>query len=261
LDPELELFIKVLTPLKEYLSEFVIVGGWVPVLYKHCTPFYNSNPLHTRDIDIACPGCMPVKGKTLNDLLSQAGFTCEMQGDDVPPLCKYVADSDIEIEFLTPLKGRGDVRTRNVQESLSAQTLRYVDILLEHTVELELPSGLVVRVPDLAAFIFQKGLSFPDRPQPMKRDKDLFYIYQVITTVDSDTLATKLLGNIFPAYHAKWADKFRCNLRLFFKTPDSLGPIGILGQIKQIPGYQSMSDETTKLSIYSTFVNFLYKLS
>ena len=106
MNPELELLIKVLTPLKRYLSDFVIIGGWVPVLYKHCTTIYNSSPIHTRDIDILCPESIPIKGNTLHDLLRDAGFTCEMQGDDTPPLCKYIADSDIEIEFLTPLKGR-----------------------------------------------------------------------------------------------------------------------------------------------------------
>ena len=57
---------KSLALLKDYLSEILVIGGWVPYLYyQYYLKDKNIQPLLTKDVDIVLPKILPVKNKTI----------------------------------------------------------------------------------------------------------------------------------------------------------------------------------------------------
>jgi len=187
LDPTLLIGLKALRP---YLDDMVIAGGWVPYLYAaHERPSGEAVALKTRDLDVAVSREVPEREKPIDQLLDEAGFTCEFRSLETPPVTAYVAThagDEVEIEFITNAKGAGGRGARNVQSGLTAQELRYVDLLLEHKWFLPLDvlsAGELqgrVWLPTPAAFVFHKGLVFKKRTDSLKKEKDLYYIFYVL---------------------------------------------------------------------------------
>jgi hypothetical protein len=166
LDP---ILVRGLLAIEPYLSQVVVVGGWVPHIYEllYDAAKAGHSP-RTADIDIAVPRRVEVSGSSINELLTAAHFICEFRSLSVPPVTKYVAtdpDQDAEIEFITDAPG-GPEAVVHVQPELTAQALHYVRVLLENPwqVDLREASGgalsrdVVIAKP--GAFIFQKALSF-----------------------------------------------------------------------------------------------------
>ena len=122
--------------------------------------------LATRDIDVAVARSLAQREKSLNQLLTDADFRCEFRSRGIPPVTLYVArrgDEEIEIEFITNARGPSE-GVRYVQSGLTAQELRYVDLLLANKWFLPLDSlsdGELdgrVWVPTQRAFVLHKGL-------------------------------------------------------------------------------------------------------
>jgi len=167
------------------------VGGWVPYLYYKYLLKNKPDllPPGTLDLDLASKPKIPViNGIPIENLLEEAGYKCEIyQGYQNPPVTKYICNDDVtEIEFLTYKIGKDSKNTHLIQSGLSAQKLRYVDVLLGNTIEIPIEDGieseecieLLIRVPNPARFIFQKALVFDDSMRKRdKRNKDLFYVY------------------------------------------------------------------------------------
>lgn len=161
LDPRLLVGLKALQP---YLDDLVIAGGWVPYLYAaYQPPSEEAVALKTKGLDLAVPREVPEREKTIDQLLGDADFTCEFRSRGTPPVTVYLAThagDEVEIEFITTAQG-ADLGVRTVQSGLTAQELRYVDLLLEHTWPLPLDtlSGGELKgrvwVPTPAAFILQ----------------------------------------------------------------------------------------------------------
>ena len=257
---EIEPLVEALTPIKSYLPDIVLVGGWVPLLNKFYNPSYKYNGLlvMTKDVDLVCPRSLPVKEEGIDDLLIKDGFESQLSGVDTPPICKYVKESIIEIEFLTPMEGAGSEGNINIQNKLSAQSLRYLDILLNHTVLISIPeAGMKVKTPELSAFIYQKGLSFLFRTSNLKEAKDLYYIYQVLDSVsDVDSLIQRLKETIFPSHPQTWISKFIKNIESHFRDIDDIGVDSVFRQIQELPEYDG-EDEIEKRKIFRTFSDFI----
>lgn len=186
LDSTLLVGLRVLQP---YLEDIVIAGGWVPYLYAaYLPPSDEAVALKTRDLDLAVPREVPKRDKTIDQLLSDADFACGFRSLGTPPVTVYLAThagDEVEIEFITTAQG-ANPGVRMVQSGLTAQELRYVDLLLDNTWTLPLDAlsgGELkgnVRVPTPAAFILQKALSHKIRTDTLKREKDLYYIFYVM---------------------------------------------------------------------------------
>jgi len=257
---EIKPLIEALMPIKDYLSDIVLIGGWIPLLNK----FYNSSyeydgyPVLTQDVDLVCPRFLPTKEEEVDELLKKAGFESQISGFETPSVCKYIKSSGIEIEFLTPMRGNGSEHNINVQNKLSAQSLRYLDILLDHTVFIVIPEvELRINTPELSAFIYQKGLSFPERTSELKKAKDLYYIYQVLDSVsDVDSLIQRLKETIFPSHPQTWIAKFNRNIESHFRDIDDIGVDLVFRQIQELPEYDG-EDEVEKRKIFRTFSDFI----
>lgn len=225
--------LKAMQVLEPYLDEIVLVGGWVPLLYRRYGYMSSPHPLlRTIDIDIVVPGRVEDRGRpTIDQLLSRAGYEPRVHPSD-DALVKYELASPVtEIEFLTPEIGRPGRATRRVQQGLTAQALRYLQILLENTVKISIDDtvcgsdiSLTVTVPSPGAFIYQKGLTLSpgSRRETYKLAKDLYYILNIADCPGDvrDSIATEV-RSFRSRYPAGWFDRFVRNLIAYF--PESAG--------------------------------------
>jgi hypothetical protein len=209
--------------------------------------------LRTFDADFALPPRVaPIGGQTLAALAAAAGFAPDFRGDFIPPVMKFVpvesaaspragSSEAYSIEFLTPLIGRADdpegrpLVTTDVQAGLTAQRLRYLDLLLEEpwAVSIEGMPGipvaeppLEVRLPHPGCFLVQKFLIADKRDPETERPKDMAYVYQVIQLFSRDlaqlaeTVRTILETS---AAQRSWLERARGIAGTLFASPGSPG--------------------------------------
>lgn len=255
--------LKTLEVLQPYLGEIVIVGGWVPFLYRRYGQMPSRHPsIRTMDIDVAVPRRLEEEGRpTIDELLCSAGYEIRIYGSDAS-VVKYELMAPVtEIEFLTPEVGRPIKSAITVQRGLTAQSLRYLQILLENTKEMEIKDtvsgldiSLVVRVPSPGAFIYQKGLTLPRRHS--KVSKDLYYIFDLLDSSkelrDSIPVEIKSLQS---QYAAKWFRSFITNLNKYFPELGAEGPALVATQYSG-----PMSTETFRNYAHRTFRDFIKAL-
>ena len=255
MNTDLTPLVEVLEAVKPYLSDIVLVGGWVPIVYQQCTSMLPTKMVRTADVDFACLPPLNVKEETMDNLLTRAGFRRELFGTEQVPLCRYIK-RQLEIEFLTPLRGDGSVFRIKLQKDLIAEPLRYLDILLGHTREVKVEDH-VVRVPWLSAFLFQKGLSFPQRVSALKKDKDLYYIFKIVQGVGSKPLVTEL-KEVVRSHSQKWHRTFIQNLHCF-QDEHAHGVGSVVRQLMQIPGERDDRDILT-MKVFATMDDFIQTL-
>lgn len=235
-DADLVSLLKTIEVLAPYLDEIVIVGGWVPFLYHRYGQIPSPHPLlRTLDIDIVVPRRVEELGRpTIDELLSHAGYQIRIYGVD-SPVVKYELDSPVtEIEFLTPEVGRPGKAVFAVQSGLTAQALRYLQILLENTNKIRVNAtiggsdiNLVVTVPSPGAFIYQKGLTLSpsSRRTPAKVAKDLYYIFNLVdSSRELKDLIPAEISSLRSRYAPKWFRKFVKNLNAYFPESGGEGP-------------------------------------
>jgi len=209
-----EAFARLLTALRPWLGQLVVVGGWAHRLHR-VHPRANPPghlPLRTRDTDLAFSPDEALAGD-VRTALTDAGFTEELFGDDSPPAMHYrlgEEDAGFYAEFLTPLFGsemkRGKSDATLSKAGITAQKLRYLDLLLVRpwTVrvgpgkEVPFASDVELFVPNPTSFIVQKLLIHSDRP-PRKKAQDILYIH--------DTL--ELFGGSLGELRRLWVEELR----------------------------------------------------
>lgn len=227
-------FVRVALALGPYLEDVVFVGGWAHRLFRLHPLALNIDvpPLMTMDADIAAPHRLPMRGHTLGQLLSDAGFTEEPSGDDVPPRTEYHFDerSGVYVQFITPLAGDGYRRdgspdATQLIQGIAAEKLRHIDLLLLAPWTLELteaggypvgPASVPIKVCNPVSYLAQKLLSLPTRKRD-KRGKDVLYIY--------DTLL--LFGGALDDLHRIWSENVSPRLakkavRVVMQSPEDL---------------------------------------
>jgi hypothetical protein len=243
-----------LASLGPYRDRAVLAGGMVPVLYRHMESVREVDrvPLATFDLDIALPAKLAARGQPrIADLLEGAAFESRLRGSDDPPVAIYQharhgrdGVAPIHVEFLAPLAGpetdrAGEQRRLvEVQRGFHAQALRYIGLLLEHPLivhsdrvpALHVPKpGIELRVPHPAMFVLQKMLCRDARPVA-KRDKDLAYVFDVVTLFASRWAE---MGEVArdvssgSAAHASWIANATKRLTALFASPTADGPISV----------------------------------
>jgi hypothetical protein len=211
---DLDAFARLVTALRPWLGQLVVVGGWAHRLHRFhplASPPEHL-PLRTRDTDLAFSTDAAFAGD-LRAALTAAGFTEEPFGDDAPPAAHYrLKDDDgFYAEFLTSLHGSGVKRNGALDATVSkgginAQKMRYLDLLLVSpwSVRVGRKVGVPVTpevdllVPNPTTFIFQKLLIHSARP-PNKKAQDALYIH--------DTL--ELFGASLEELRRLWVDVVR----------------------------------------------------
>ena len=256
--------LKTLDVLKLYLTDIVIIGGWVPLLYRMYDKLPCRHPtLLTRDIDVAVPRKLKESGRpTIDALLCEAGYKARFYGSEPAPVTKYELSLPVtEVEFLTPEVGRPGKPSPVVQQGLTAQALRYLPILLENTLQIRVADSLPglkvdlnVQVPSPAAFIYQKGLALPNRRS--KIAKDLYYIFDLLdSSSESRDSIVSDLAILRGSYRDSWFKAFLRNLEQYFPESNAEGQILVASQ------YTGMMPEPTfRLYTHRVFRDFTQAL-
>jgi hypothetical protein len=243
---EIDFLYQVLYAIRFNLKDFVLVGGFASYLYQfhgRAKPT-NLSSLLTYDIDLASAENISVRGgKSVHQSLSEIGLEEEFTGNCNPPLVKYFPKDrkpSLYVEFLTPLRGSETKRgvpdiTQNIQPDLSAQKLRFLDLLLKNPWEINTRSApafskyrkLVVRIPHPGMFIMQKIL-ISERRTGKSRPKDFAYIYQTLSYLreDLEVIAKEYKILIDNPEWKKWYRKFIGLSKEIFGTSQEDGPIG-----------------------------------
>jgi len=214
------------------------------VVLEPTSPYLPVTSLLTYDIDLASPQRISVRGgKSVHQSLSEIGLEEEFTGNCTPPLVKYFPKGrkpSMYVEFLTPLRGSETKRavpdiTQNIQPDLSAQKLRFLDLLLKDPWKISTSSvpaltkrpKLVVRIPHPGMFIMQKILISERRPSK-SRPKDFAYIYQTLSYLreDLEVIAKEYKVLIDNLEWKKWYRRFIGLSKEIFGTSQGDGPIG-----------------------------------
>jgi len=227
-----------LETLKPYLGDLVICGAWAWYLYRKYLGRGNRLPQDfTRDLDCASSGRIPVRGTPLAGQLDAAGFKWVPQGDDIPPVAHFrwptIDHPDVEVQFLTPVRGDGSRRVIEVQEQVTAEALRNLDILLDNPLSLdvdEVDEGSSfrgkVKVPRVGHFVVQKALIFEGRSSG-DRAKDFAYVFDLIDSAHG--FAESVAKDVLAAEKGTWsaeARRFEERLKREFASPAFLRAIG-----------------------------------
>lgn len=248
-----------LNSMNPYLNDIVIIGGWAWYFYRRYLCGQDVISLDfTRDLDCAVSRGLKKKGRTMEELLKEHGFEWVPTGDFKPPSEKYAwpdsKDSRAVIEFLTPSLGADRSPTVEVQKGLVAQPLRYLDILIEDTLTIEVDEsyegnsfkGSIV-VPKPGMFVAQKALSYTGRRSSRGKGKDLYYMYDLIDRPLG--LEDRIVGEIKERKDKAWYESMVANLKTAFSDQgrDEIG--WILDQIS--------SQTPSRKYVFETFSRFI----
>lgn len=260
-----------LEALEDYLSDIVIVGGWVPQIYA-LKENLEELPVYSFDVDAAVRGPVPSKGrKSIAELMEQAGFKKETTdsafamgafGKKKKFVTHFVykkGNLEVPVEFIAPLEGRGEDAYASIQEGLVVEALRFTEILVEHSQAISINGETAAgkrkifsfRVPSIAAFIYAKGLTFPRRNIEEKSEKDLAYMYEVLRRDSWRKQVVQEIPGIAAKHPANWLKTFRKNLDEAFQTAGSAGPAGIARQFPNKP------PQDTRRESFDLFRSFL----
>jgi hypothetical protein len=196
----------VLGELRPYQSDIVLIGGWVPYLYRHYGGFkpWRAATTLTFELDVLVPRPLAPEGRILlAELLRRAGFTPEREGG---PAAVWVRDVEAgeKIEFIASHRGtahgHGQVVRLEEQPGVGAVPLVELQVMAEHSRVLVLPpllglAAVKVRVPTLGAYVVNKALTFVRRQTRLeesgapKMAKDLLYLHDLMCAGEEVTAA------------------------------------------------------------------------
>ena len=265
--------LKTLTVLRPYLPQIVIGGGWAPFLYyRYLAKNREHTPVLTRDIDFMVGHQVPIVGpQTIDEILTkEAKLTTAFKNLDNPAVIHYEGTIDgveVEIEFLTDQTGSQEERVLIVQKGLHAEALRYVSIIVENTLLLEIDNTesaqgdgpLIVQVPKPAAYIFQKGLSFPARRDKQKASKDLYYIFDILAKIPDEYIFEGGDFEVLSGKHPAWFNQFISNISSQFESADADGPVRIVEQ-RPADALPDLGDDQLRHFAHGTMVQFIQKM-
>ena len=205
MDNRFVLFDKVLHVLAKegVLDKLILIGGWCPYLYRihyDNTPYISS--LRTMDIDFLIP--RPFKDMAeinVDILLTGIGFGREysiFSGN-----IRYV-HPELEVEFLTPEIGRGSSEPMQFTSlHLTAQKMRFLRILQQYCININY-EGLLVRVPEPAAYVLHKFILSEKRENLKKREKDLSAAIEIGEFLLYSESGKNRLSSIYRELPVKW---------------------------------------------------------
>lgn len=191
----------ILWELRQYLDDVVVIGGWVPHLYKHYGNFshWMGNLSLTAEVDVLVSRELaPDTRAPLKEILIRVGFAPVSKSATAAVWLKDPVKGE-KIEFLVQHQGTAKKLNRVIpikhQEGIGAISLTGLDLLQSHTNTLRLPAqdaqggshGVNVRLPTLGAYVVNKAATF-NRRQPRqdetgntKRAKDLLYLRDIMS--------------------------------------------------------------------------------
>jgi len=207
----------VLVALRPYLEHVVVIGGWVPALYREYGGLdWQGRISFTTEVDVLATSPLPVEmGQTLEEVLTDALFEPERK-EGPSAVWSRSGPQGGTIEFLHPHTGHsrtlGRTRSLGAHGRVGSLGLADLNIMAAHARFLDVPvrvreAGftLKVRVPTLGAYLVNKGATYPSRRayetgDNPKRAKDLVYVRDVIAA--GSKVVTQLEADLLEISHA-----------------------------------------------------------
>lgn len=250
---------RLISALGEYRAVAVLTGGFVPLMYRSVPGYLSppTPPLLTSDFDWTVPIRLELLGgRSLADRLTDSGFVAIQSAGTEPPVLRFQPErfgsgrlGPVYAEFLAPLVGSEVSRAGSskdvvsVQDGLTAQALRYLDLLFVEPVSFDVSAvpglGLgrstSILLPNPGSYVFQKLLAWPSREQD-KRSKDLAYVYEVaVLTQKHWRDVAAVVGRLKGQFPSPWFDRARELVLRKFESQYSDGPVAVVRQYQDIP--------------------------
>jgi hypothetical protein len=237
-----------------YRQDAVVSGGVVPLIYRFHSNYKRPRQpaLLTNDLDLTVPESLPFRERRLRDELDHGGFVVvpsRTSNPSLPP--KHVIQrkalgertvAALHGELLIPLTGSAIDRKnrprspREIQDGLTAEALRFLDLLLwepvtfdlAHIEDLQLKNGGLyqVKLPRIGPYIVQKALCSERRENREKRDKDLAYIYDAATIAHGNWSSIRREVKELSDEKTRWHKWLREAIDILQKAFLSESPIG-----------------------------------
>jgi hypothetical protein len=184
-----------LAALEAYADDFVLIGGWVPQLYRDYGGMHWNGKLSlTTEIDAVIRPTLLTGGRpALRSILEGAGLR-PRPGTVPGTIWEHIEDGSDALELFTPLLGpiKGAAAASiEQQEGIAAIALPDLDLVTEFIRELHIPFEgrlLRIRVPTLGAYIATKAMTFAARGSTLgpssvspKRGKDILYVHDMMS--------------------------------------------------------------------------------
>ncbi len=155
---------------KGLLKSIILIGSWCVPLYKeYFKELKNVSTLRTRDMDFLVPlDAKFNKSVDVVTLLKDLDFIQKFVGKEgyIQLIHAYLT-----LEFLVPERGRGSDKPYKLPElGLNAQRLRFIDMLAEDTIQVEI-EGIKLIIPHPVTFALHKLLICTRRSGPNKKEK------------------------------------------------------------------------------------------
>lgn len=201
---------RILWELRAYLPEIVIIGGWVPYLYREYGPIpWGTRLSLTAEVDMLISRELPPRGRQpVVDILAAAGFR---SGNSDEPSAVWANDPERgeKVEFMVPHEGPFEELQTVVpirrQAGLGGISLMSLEVMQRHIRTITVPtvsadglrSTVDVRVPQLGAYVLNKGAVFMRRNAeiaPEKRVKDLLYLRDLM--VAGQAIVDVIVGDV-----------------------------------------------------------------
>lgn len=215
---------RILWEFRAYLTDIVIIGGWVPYLYQRYGPFpaWRGRLALTAEVDILVSRELPTADRpAIPEILKLAGFRPVYTGPSAAVWANEPERGE-KVEFLVPRSGPyrdlGNVVPVRAQRGMGAISLTELHVLQRHTGSLSVlarspdqrQASIDVRVPLLGAYVLNKAATFPKRtPLALgavasgsvvrsnpKKAKDLLYLRDlmhggpdVVAAIERDVVA------------------------------------------------------------------------
>ena len=205
MEKEHDLFLVILAKLdkEEVLQDIILIGGWCPLVYKE----YFGNPVEismqrTADLDFLIPN-PPRIHKDVDVSLILEGLGFDKKLSLLHGYEKYV-HPDLEVEFLTPEKGRGRDKPYTFDKlHINAQGLRYLDLIQSYIMK-TVYNGISINVPEPTAYVLHKFIVSGRRKKSFKREKDIETARQLGEYLLEQEKQRKKMHEIYVDMADKW---------------------------------------------------------
>lgn len=228
---QLDLLLKVLADLHDFLPYLVLVGGWVPYLYsRYLWKGIRHEPLTTVDIDFGFKEAPAGKSETIADRVRKKHYGEHHLSMDrsipfVPVVHLEKDDLRADVEFITSSDTPDTVKKKLVGQEIKINEIKDFGILLESPIKVDV-EGKEVNVPKPSIFTFHKLLTFNQRERPDKQQKDLYYAYYVLFfSPDKERLAQEISNHIAKFKQGRVVKE---NIVKYFEDPYAKGPTFIM---------------------------------
>lgn len=262
-----ELLFRVLKDIQQYKNNVVLIGGWLPYIYKNFL-WKTLKPVDiigTQDIDFALKEMYAFSDEPIAEKFKKTGNykTERVYAPEKTPVYFYASDGDREmrIDFISHEFVDPKIMQKLTGEEIEVIPLEYIEIFLRDRniveISLDCQAGRVyVKVPQPAVYLFVKILSLSDRAikeDKYKFEKDLwsvFFIFDNIPKENERELVAQLKD--FKSDKEYYA-LFLKNIKRHFAGINSPGP-------KAVSALLNVPEEFIKRKVFNTVNRFIQQI-